>query len=566
MNYPKLLLSSLCFLLLQCASLQATTFVVSSQLEFTQAHSDAGTNDTIRWTSGIFRDIYMDITKPNLSIVATTLGETVFTGASRVNISSDYVTLRGFQFVDGNIGTSNVINTTGSYNHFDQLNIRAYTCYKYLIVRESSQYVNITYCNFENRLNLADQNILSILVSASQPGYHKIQHCSFKNFAGTGNDLGIEPIRIGLSTQANRNSRSLVEYCYFTQCDGDGELISSKASQNVYRFNTFENNSKAELVLRHGSEAIVYGNFFLNGKGGVRVREGQNHYIYNNYFYELDDRAIFLQNEASDPLDNINIAFNTIVDCSEVILGGSGSNRPTNVTFSNNIFAAPDNELFESATGTETWIGNIAFGNLGITLPTTGITVTDPLLVQNSDGYFGLSAASPAIDAAVAGYALLPQFEGMEEIDVNVLYDLMNQPRPSNITAKDLGASEFPHTVSIQPIATEANTGPSYNTSTLNTTTASAQLVNTLFRFSPNPVSDNIRFSFELPQSAQLTVEIHDLLGRKVNTLINELVPAGAFTFTRNLNDLGAGTYMVTGRSTGKDGKVMLQTRLIIKR
>ena len=53
--------------------------------------------------------------------------------------------------------------------------------------------------------------------------------------------------------------------------------------------NTFENNTKAELVLRHGSEAVVYGNFFLNGKGGVRVREGQDHYIFNNYFYELKD-------------------------------------------------------------------------------------------------------------------------------------------------------------------------------------------------------------------------------------------------------------------------------------
>jgi hypothetical protein len=215
-------------------------------------------------------------------------------------------------------------------------------------------------------------------VDANNPGYHKIQYCSFKNFDGTGNDLGIEPIRIGLSTQADRNSRSLVEFCYFTQCNGDGEIISSKASQNVYRFNTFENNPLAELVLRHGSENIVYANFFLNGKGGVRIREGQDQYIYNNYFYDIDDRPLYIQNEASDPLANINIAFNTIVDCKEVDLGGSGSNPPTNVVFANNIFADPKNRLFEDATNTETWIGNLSDGILGISNPSSGLNSGNP--------------------------------------------------------------------------------------------------------------------------------------------------------------------------------------------
>lgn len=65
-------------------------------------------------------------------------------------------------------------------------------------------------------------------------------------------------------------------------------------------------------------ENTVYGNFFMNGKGGIRIREGQHHYIYNNYFYNLQDRAIFLQNDDSDPLADINIAFNTIINCGEV--------------------------------------------------------------------------------------------------------------------------------------------------------------------------------------------------------------------------------------------------------
>jgi len=441
---------------------KGSSFQVSSQNSFNSAQQNANIGDTIVWNSGTYSDIIMEIFTDDLHITSEVLGEVIFTGNSRVNITGDHITLEGFQFLNGDIGTHDVINTYGSHGLFTQINIKDYTSYKYLRIRESSSHVKVTHCNFENRLNLDDQNILSVLVDENNPGYHKIQYCSFKNFQGIGNDMGIEPIRIGLSTQADRISRSVVEYCYFTECDGDGELISSKATQNVYRYNTFENNSKAELVLRHGSEAIVYGNFFLNGKGGVRVREGQNHYIYNNYFYELDDRAIYLQNDESDPLDNINIAFNTVIDCADVILGGVGDYEPTNVLFANNIFANPDDALFEQATGNEIWLGNIAFGSFGMPVP-TGVTLIDPMLSANSFGFFGLTEESVAVDAAVGGYPFLPNFIGIEEIDNSVALDLTREQRPSLINLKDAGCSEFPHVCSIRPIANEYNTGPFYN-------------------------------------------------------------------------------------------------------
>lgn len=530
-------------------TLNAAIFSVSSQQEFEEAHNNAAANDSIVWETGTFSNIYMNISKSNLFIGAATLGGTIFTGASRVSITGDYITLEGLQFVGGNIGTNDIINTYGSYNHFNQLNLKDYTCYKYLRIREACQYNRVTYCNFENRLNLDDQNILSILVDETNPGYHKIQYCSFKNFDGTGNDMGIEPIRIGLSTQADHISRSLVEYCYFTQCNGDGELISSKATQNVYRYNTFENNPKAELVLRHGSEAIVYANFFLNGKGGVRVREGQNHYIYNNYFYELDDRPIYLQNESSDPLDNINIAFNTITDCAEVILGGDGSYKPTNVTFSNNIFTDPQNDLFEEATGTETWISNIATSYLGITLPSSGVTITDPLLEENSDGFFGLAANSPAINAALPGYALLPQFEGMDQIDADISLDLMGQPRPAMTEEKDLGCSEFPHDVQIQPIATEENTGPDYDTNIVISVDEASILVDDLLEISPNPVSNQLIIKLNTQETADVKVDIYDLQGRQVRRILNERIPAGERALTHELGDLASGIYTVQASS-----------------
>ena len=469
---------------------QAQATFVASQQEFNTAHSNASSGDSIVWRSGTYSNIFMNIFRSDISVTAEELGATIFTGNSRVELLGDDLLFEGFQFLDGNIGNDDVINVRGSNITITQINIRAYRSYKYLRVREESQFVDITFCNFENRLNLDDQNILSILVDDNNPGFHKIQFCSFKNFAGSGNDLGIEPIRIGVSSQADYISRSLVEYCYFTNCNGDGELISSKARQNVYRFNTFENNPLAELVLRHGSENIVYGNFFLSGKGGVRVREGQDQYIYNNYFYDLGDRPIILQNENSDPLDNIHIAFNTIINCDEMRLGGDGGNNdPTRVVISNNIFTDPKDDLFRDETGLESWIGNIYLGSLGIPVPTNGLIEADPELVENTEGFFGLSETSPAIDAAEDGYAFLPQFDGIDDIDSEVLFDLMGQNRPALLEERDLGSNEFPHDITIQPFATEDNTGPSYETSPPSSV-EDERLTASVIAITPNPVSN----------------------------------------------------------------------------
>ena len=539
--------------------IQADVIFVESQQQFEAAHNSASATDSIIWRIGTYTDIDMTITKNDLSIMAETLGGTIFTGASKANINGDNIVFRGFQYLDGDIGTSDIIQTRGSQIVIEQINIRAYTSYKYLRVREESQFVTITHCNFENRLNLDDQNILSILVDENNPGYHKIQYCSFKNFDGSGNDQGIEPIRIGLSTQADHISRTLVEYCYFTQCDGDGELISSKASQNVYRHNTFENNPKAELVLRHGNKALVYGNFFINGKGGVRVREGQDHYIYNNYFYELDDRCIFLQNESSDPLDNINIAFNTIVDCSEFILGRDGNFRPTNVTLANNIFADPDDQLFEEATTNETWIGNIAFGDLGIILPVSGMTVVNPQLIENSEGFFELEANSPAINSAQPGYALLPQFPGIEGIDFDISFDLMSQSRPAAIAQKDLGCNEFPNDIPMEPIATESNTGPSYNTSGSSEVTSTSATVNDIFKINSNPISDQLNLTINGLDYPNVVIDVFNLEGKRVIQELKNSANSNGLSFSVRLNEIPSGYYII--RATSQNSRTRKQSQ-----
>ena len=437
-----------------------TRYDVSSGTEFKVAQQQANAGDTIVWAQGTYSDTRMEINTDGIIVTARPYGTVLFTGASRVVIHADHVTFSGFQYVGGAIGTLEVCSVYGSDVLITHVNIQNYTSHKYLRVYKESRRTTISYCNFENRLNLVDQNILSILVD-DEPGYHKIQYCSFKNFDGIGKDEGIEPIRIGVSTQGHLDSRTLVEYCYFTQCNGDGEIISHKSRQNVYRYNTFENNPVAELVLRHGDEGIIYGNFFLNNLGGVRVREGSDHFIFNNYFEGLHRRAIFLMNDPADPLSNIHIYHNTIIDSEEVILGGNGNDPPTNVILANNVFANPRDVLFVAESTSETWTNNLSFGDLGINVPTTGMTEINPDLVENSEGYVQPAANSPLLAGASDDYPAVPLYPGME-FDNELVFDLMQQERPLSIADRAVGASEFSSTVNVQPYAIEMNTGPSY--------------------------------------------------------------------------------------------------------
>ena len=441
--------------------LLAKEIKVSSQASFDNAIRAALPNDEIVWMTGMYSDIFMNVTKSNMTIKAKVAGRTIFTGKSRVNVDGSHVKLIGFQFLNGNIEGKNVIQTKGSDNLFAQINIARYTSGKYLVIKEQCQRVKVSYCNFENRLNLHDRNIVSVLVNENQPGFHKIEYSSFKNFKGKGGDMGIEPIRIGVSTQKEYSSKSIVEYCYFTQCNGDGEIISNKAADNVIRYNTFINNPVSELVLRHGDRASVYGNFFLNGKGGVRIKEGEHHAVFNNYFSGLKDRSIIVQSTKEDPVRNVVIAHNTFVKTGGVKLGGSKSDyEPKKIDVINNIFVDPVKSWILNPTGSEVFLGNMYLGNLGVS-SLKGMKRVDTLLEKNKAGFYQISSNSPAINASVSNLLHIPKNKGVSA-DETLVYDILKMNRPKSASQKDVGCWEFKQGGEVIPHVSKFNTGPRY--------------------------------------------------------------------------------------------------------
>ena len=461
----------------------AGTINVSSITALQNAINNASSGDIIILANGTYLNGTLTINKNNITVKAATPGGVYWNSdvtatprtslnslPNRINISGDYVTFSGFQFTSGDIGSGFLVEVSGDHNVLSQLNFRGYYAQKYIRVVAGSQYNEISYCNIEMKPAAAVSGCtIQISTSATVPGYHKIRYSSFKDFEGNGGDFGNEPIRIGLSTENNNASRTLIEYCYFNNTGlGDSESVSVKSKENIIRFCTFTNQQNAMLCFRNGDNNAAYSNFFINA-GGIRVKEADNIYCYNNYFYNSGTSS---GSNAADavalvyvaPVDlrqsnlvNINFFHNTFYNCGDIDLGGSG---PTNHTWANNIFQKGSGSIFINSNGSTSWLGNIYQGNLAFAIP-SGMTNINPQLALNADNYYGLPSTSPAINAAVSGYPAILDIANIDD-DPSLLLDISGQPRPANIAQKDVGCDEYTTgTVINYPLAL-SEVGPSY--------------------------------------------------------------------------------------------------------
>lgn len=67
----------------------------------------------------------------------------------------------------------------------------------------------------------------------------------------------------------------------------------------------------------------------------------------------------------------------------------------------------------------------------------------------------------------------------------------------------------------------------------------------------PNPFNPETTLSFELPEAGVVTLEVYDVLGRRVQTLANEPFAAGTHAVTLNATSLSSGLYMIRMQAGG---------------
>lgn len=443
--------------LFSAATASAATYNVGSVSALQSTVNSAVAGDVIILADGTYLNSTLTIGTSNITVRSATPGGVFLNGTNAITLSGNYITFSGFQFTSGTI-TGNVITVSGNYNTLTQLNFNGYSAQKYIVLQ--GQYDEVAYCNFENKpVGAAAGNLIHIAPNGTVPNYAKIRYCSFRNMPGAGGDNGNECIRIANGAQSAFTCRTIVEFCHFENTgNGDSEAISVKCRENVLRYNTFTNNQNAMMVFRNGDNNVAYGNFFI-GAGGIRVKEANNIYCYNNYFENSGVGGtmnavsyVFV----SPNLKNINFVHNTFVESGLIDLA---SGATTN-TWANNIFKKTTGNIFLGSSAGISWAGNIYQGTLGISIP-AGMTNADPLLTVNSDGYYGLSSNSPAINAASASYPAILDITGLDD-DPSLLLDGSGQARPAGATSKDVGSDEFTTGTTTNRPLVLADVGPTY--------------------------------------------------------------------------------------------------------
>jgi hypothetical protein len=431
-----LLLLLLCFAVANTA--EGATINVSSISALQTAVNNASAGDIVVLANGTYSNTTLTIGTNNITVRAATPGGVFLNGSNAINIAGNYVTFSGFQFTQGSI-SGVAIEVNGSHNLLTQLNFNGYSAQKYIVLRGGTQYNEISFSNFENKPVTAPiGNLIHVAAHASIPGYHRIRYSSFQNMPGSGGDNGNEPIRLSNGAESTFISRTLVEFNYFTNTGaGDSEAVSVKCRENTLRYNTFRNNQNAMMVFRNGNDNIAYGNFFIDA-GGIRVAEANNIYAFNNHFERSGvggTMSAVTYDYISPNLQNINFIHNTFVESGLIELSSGAMSN----TWANNIFDKSSGVIFTGSTAGISWAGNIYNGSLGVAAPSTGMQIANLQLALNSEGYFGLSTLSPAIDAASASYPRIPVIEGVDG-DFGVAYDVSGQTRN---TPSDAGADEL---------------------------------------------------------------------------------------------------------------------------
>ena len=154
----------------------------------------------------------------------------------------------------------------------------------------------------------------------------------------------------------------------------------------------------------------------------------------------------------SGNLKNINFIHNTFVESGMINLSRGASGN----TWANNIFLKSTGDIFSGSMLGIKWTNNLYWGkNL---IEVAGITRTDPKLVINADGYFGLSSNSPAINAGDPNYPAVLDIPDIDD-DPQIRYDGSTQLRNSR---KDIGSDEYVNSVRINRPLSLSDVGPVY--------------------------------------------------------------------------------------------------------
>jgi len=328
--------------------------LVTTADELSEAITNARPGTEIVMANGEWNDIRIRFTAKgteNQPIIlrAETSGKVLIQGQSDLKLAGEFLVVDGLYFTNGASPSQSVIqffvNKDNLANHS-----RVTNC----VIKDfnkSQKNQQDLWVLFKGRHNQLDHSYLAgksnrgptiridLAGNQSVKNYHKINNNYFGPRPPKGGPSA-ETIQIGSSSTSMSPSHTIIEHNLFDRCNGEVEVISSKANFNEFRNNIFYK-SEGSLVTRHGNYCIVDGNYFIGDEnspqvGGVRLI-GTGHWVTNNYFYNLRGEIfrgpLAMMNGIPRPAVNryfqvtdVVVAYNSWVNCSSPWQLGVGSN------------------------------------------------------------------------------------------------------------------------------------------------------------------------------------------------------------------------------------------------
>ena len=378
-----------------------------------------------------------------ITFKAATPGGVVFTGGLRMSIGGDNVIVDGFHW-KGGYGASNFIefrdgsdyanNSTIQNCAIDGLEISpddkaddgttSITKHRWIVLYGTNN--TVINCSFMNKESAGALILVELYYNASPDGSsntscNNVGHTITKNYfykyakidPSLSNSGDSETIRIGSSNNQNVNSNTTVSNNYFVEADGENEIITNKSKNNKFINNTFRR-CRGSLVLRHGSNATVDGNYFLgedvDGTGGIRITDS-DHTITNNYIQ--DCITVASQAKWNNGITFIGGGDNAAVTCTASNTT-NGYQKSNNITISNNTIINTNAPLFyNTSKGTNDVTGTLS-NNL-IFFASGDANVSDVISGDTASAYNNMGTSLTYADNVYTGTSLGVTNSGFSE-------------------------------------------------------------------------------------------------------------------------------------------------------
>ena len=353
MKYTILLLCATLHLFCYGQNSNQKSIFVKDIAELNKAIDGVAPGNEIVLANGVWKDVQirfygMGTKELPISLRAETPGKVFIEGSSFLHLGGEYLKVSGLYFRNGYTPSSGIIrykiglDSVANHCTVSSCVIDEFTQPNRLKsdrwVEFYGKHNQIDHCYLAGKSN--DGVTLMVLHDGNEHinNHHQVVNNYFGPRPRKGGPRG-ETIRIG-SPQFTPGYVNVANN-YFEACNGEVEIISDKADQNIFRNNIFYK-CEGSLVLRHANYGTVDGNVFIGGDesefyGGVRI-VNMGHWITNNYFYKINGEEfrspLAIMNGIPSPIINrykqvtdAVIAYNTWVDCKSPMQIGVGQNE-----------------------------------------------------------------------------------------------------------------------------------------------------------------------------------------------------------------------------------------------